>query len=242
MDTFKDNTPPDHSNGRGPDHGKPKPPETYKFRIDKADYEIENPAPTGRDLLILAGKNPPDRFQIFQRGKGGELQPVKLDDTVDLREPGVERFVTLPLDQTEGETQEVPPRRDFHLSENDTETLDRLGLRWETIRDGGMAAVVIRDYPIPSGYNYAVADIHLRIDPGYPDTQLDMVYVTPALARTDGQPIGALCMEGFAGTTWQRWSRHRTGANPWRPGVDDVGTHLALVDHWFSREFIRAAA
>jgi hypothetical protein len=237
-----ENAPPDHSNGRGGDHGKPKLPVTYKVQIDKSQYEIENPDPTGRDLLILAGKNPPDRFQIFQRGKEGALQPIELDDTVDLRKPGVERFVTLPLDQTEGETQEVPPRRDFHLSENDTNILDRLGLRWETIRDGGVAAVVIRNYPIPPGYNHSVADIHLRIDPAYPDTQLDMVYVSPALARADGRAIGTLSMKTFAGTTWQRWSRHRTTTNPWRPGVDDIGTHLALVDHWFSREFTKAAA
>jgi hypothetical protein len=74
----------------------------YRIQIDKPFYEIDNPTPTGRELLVLAGKTPPEQFAIYQKIKGGQPVRIELDKTVDLREPGVERFVTLPLDQTEG--------------------------------------------------------------------------------------------------------------------------------------------
>ena len=79
------------------------------------------------------------------------------------------------------------------------------------------------------------------IPDNYSDSQIDMVYFNPHLARADGRAIGALATQTIAGVSWQRWSRHRTGANPWRPGVDDVASHLALVDEWLRREFSKAA-
>lgn len=78
-------------------------PQVFKIQIDKLPLlETSNPTPTGRDLLILAGKNPPEQYAIYLKAKGGQPRRIGLTDTVDLREPGVERFVTLPLDQTEG--------------------------------------------------------------------------------------------------------------------------------------------
>ena len=74
----------------------------YKIQIDKPFFEIFNPTPTGRELLVLAGKIPPEQFALYQKIKGGQPKRIDLDKPVDLREPGVERFVTLPLDQTEG--------------------------------------------------------------------------------------------------------------------------------------------
>lgn len=77
-------------------------PQSFKIQIDKPFFVTENPTPTGRDLLTLAGKTPPEQFAIYQKVKGGQPKRIGLDEKVDLREPGVERFVTLPLDQTEG--------------------------------------------------------------------------------------------------------------------------------------------
>jgi hypothetical protein len=66
-----------------------------------------------------------------------------------------------------------------------------------------------------------------------------MVYVYPPMARADGRGIGALTGMIIDGRPYQRWSRHRTNENPWRPGVDDIAAHLALVEEWFAREFRR---
>jgi hypothetical protein len=77
-------------------------PRTYKIQIDKQFFEVRNPTPTGQERLVLAGKVPPDQFAIYLKEKGSQPQRIPPHETVDLRKPGVERFVTLPLDQTEG--------------------------------------------------------------------------------------------------------------------------------------------
>lgn len=74
----------------------------YRIRIDRERFVVEEPCLSGRELLTLAGKCPPDSFQIFQKIRGGELEPIELDEKADFTRRGVERFVTLPLDQTEG--------------------------------------------------------------------------------------------------------------------------------------------
>ncbi|MBF0333385.1 MAG: multiubiquitin domain-containing protein [Alphaproteobacteria bacterium] len=217
---------------------------SYKYRVDKIGLTSPARILTGRDVLIAAGKNPPERYQLLIK-KGAELEPIGLDHPVDLASPGIERFVSLALDQTEGETlgaehsallQTAAPRRQVPMLPEDEAYLDSLGLRWETVREGRIARVVIYDYPVPPGYDRAVVDVNVRIEPAYPDVQIDMVYVHPALARCDGRTISGLADDQFDGKRWQRWSRHRTSQNPWRPGVDDLSSHMALVNHWFSRE------
>ncbi len=74
----------------------------YRIRIDRERFVVLEPCHTGRELLTLAGKCPPEKFQIFEKHRGGKLEPIGLDEKADFSRPGVERFVTLPLDQTEG--------------------------------------------------------------------------------------------------------------------------------------------
>lgn len=86
----------------GRSNRKPPPAKRYRIRIDKQHYVVDVPSMTGRQLLLLAGKTPPDRWTISQKFHGGRTQPIGLDDAVDFTAPGVERFMTLPLDQNEG--------------------------------------------------------------------------------------------------------------------------------------------
>lgn len=86
----------------GKSNRRPPKAKRYRIRIDKERYVVEEPSMTGRELLILAGKNPPERYAISQKFHGGHTQPIALDEAVDFTAPGVERFMTLPLDQTEG--------------------------------------------------------------------------------------------------------------------------------------------
>lgn len=127
-------------------------------------------------------------------------------------------------------------RREFTLSEEDHDWLDGLGLPYELVREGAVLRVVIGAWPVPDGYNERHVAVNVRLDPGYPDAQIDMAYFYPPLARRDGRPIGAVTTEPFDGKVWQRWSRHRTPANPWRPGIDNLATHFALVEDWLARE------
>lgn len=81
---------------------KPPKAKQYRIKIDKTKYTVSVPAMTGREILVMAGKNPPERFQLNQKFKGGRVEPVQLDQEVDFTQPGVEKFMTVPLDQNEG--------------------------------------------------------------------------------------------------------------------------------------------
>lgn len=202
----------------------------YKLQIGKQMHEVETPELTGAQILELAGKSN-EQSVIYQKLKGGGRAVINLDGVVDLREPGVEKFVIVPVDQTEG----YSSRNDFLLPPDDVEFLNLSGLRWETSLDGTIRRVVIYDYPICTGYNYETVDLNLRVGTNYPDEQIDMVYFYPHLERLDGRPIKALAQDTFDGKVWQRWSRHRTGKNPWKPGEDDISTHLICVNEWLKR-------
>jgi hypothetical protein len=128
-------------------------------------------------------------------------------------------------------------RRQFSLPEADETFLNSLGLLWEAIIENSVRWLLLHEYPVPSGYNHDSVMLAIRIETGYPEAQLDMVYFYPPLARLDHVAIGALSTQSLDGKTFQRWSRHRTGVNPWRPGEDDLSTHLALVNDWLEREF-----
>ncbi len=74
----------------------------YQIRIDKIKYVVHVESMTGRELLTLAGKIPVEKYRLDQKMKGGHTRKIELDQIVSFVEPGVERFMTLPLDQTEG--------------------------------------------------------------------------------------------------------------------------------------------
>lgn len=129
-------------------------------------------------------------------------------------------------------------RRDFDLLPEDAQFLDDYGLPWETISDGSLW-VLIHQFPSQhEGYNHSTVTIAIRLETGYPNVELNMVYIHPALARKDGKPIGATdATQGILGVTYQRWSRHRTPQNPWRLGQDGIGSHIFLIEDWLVREF-----
>ena len=128
-------------------------------------------------------------------------------------------------------------RRQFSLLEADETFLESLGLPWEAIAENNVRWVLLHGYPVPPGYNHDRVVVAIRVETGYPEAQLDMVYFYPPLARLDGVAIGALSTQPLGGKLFQRWSRHRTGVNPWRPGEDDLSTHLSLIEDWLEREF-----
>lgn len=128
-------------------------------------------------------------------------------------------------------------RRDFDLLPQDQKFLDDYGLVWETILDGSQW-LLIHNFPVPQGYTHLLVTVAIRLETGYPDTALDMVYFYPPLARKDGRKIGATeGTQAIHGNTYQRWSRHRTAQNPWNPKKDSVATHVFLIEDWLEREF-----
>jgi hypothetical protein len=132
-------------------------------------------------------------------------------------------------------------KSDFQLPEEDMIFLNGMGLPWETVNDQGMQWVIIHDYPVAYGFNHQNVSVAIKIETGYPRAPLDMAYFHPALQRIDGKVINAISGQQIDGKQYQRWSRHRTPQNPWREGIDDLATHLALVSFWFEQEFIKQA-
>ncbi len=82
---------------------RPVPPgHHYIIMVDRQQFKVQCECMTGREILILAGKTPPERFQLNQRFKGGKVVRINYDQKVCFTEPGIEKFMTIPLDQTEG--------------------------------------------------------------------------------------------------------------------------------------------
>ena len=128
-------------------------------------------------------------------------------------------------------------RRQFDLLPQDEEFLGEYGHPWETIVDGSQW-VLIHEFSTHKGYNHPRVTAAIRMETGYPNTELNMVYFFPALARKDGEPIGATqATQVIDGKKYQRWSRHRTAQNPWRVGLDHLDTHVILIEDWLVREF-----
>lgn len=216
--------------------GKPPKARRYRIRVDREKYTVEVPEMTGRQILELAKKLPPENWLLNQKLKGGHVKAIGLTEVVDFRTPGIERFMTLPKDQNEGLS---TPRRQFQLPEADVEGLDAAGFQWETIGAGG-GWLLVHGYDLPGGYNVNAASVAVQIPGGYPTTPLDMVFFSPVLSRQDGRPIPATqAIVQIDGTNWQRWSRHYSPVHPWIPGEYNVITHLALARHWLERELQR---
>lgn len=74
----------------------------YLIKVDKKKYPVDVESMTGKEILELAGKLPAENFQLRQKMKGGTVNKIGLNERVDFTEPGVEKFMTIPLDQMEG--------------------------------------------------------------------------------------------------------------------------------------------
>lgn len=73
----------------------------YRIRIDKQKYTVHTAHMTGAEILAQAGKTP-QGFGLQQKIHGGAVKTIKPTDVVDFTTPGIERFMTLPLDQNDG--------------------------------------------------------------------------------------------------------------------------------------------
>jgi hypothetical protein len=74
----------------------------YRIRINGEPYVLHEPRPTGREILTVAGLLPTENYTLRIKLAGEKPRKVELDERVDLRHPGVEKFKALPRDQTEG--------------------------------------------------------------------------------------------------------------------------------------------
>ncbi|MCW3109111.1 MAG: hypothetical protein JWQ09_3617 [Segetibacter sp.] len=208
------------------------PARKYKLKIDKLYYEFGEPIVTAKELLSKAGKNPPEKYDLF-KVLSSNPQPKKIGDlsaSIDLREKCLVRFVTLPKEQQDGRGSRVS----FSLPAEDIEFLESANVEWEAINQGNRW-LILHNYPVPEGYNVSTVDAALLIPPSYPAAEIDMAYFFPSLQTLSGRPIPATSYQVIDNKQFQRWSRHRKPGD-WRPGLDNVSTHLLLINNWFEKE------
>lgn len=74
----------------------------YKIKVNGDPFVVHDRYITGREVLELAGLTPPKDYTLRVTVAGQRPKKVDLDEKVDLRQPGIEKFKALPRDQTEG--------------------------------------------------------------------------------------------------------------------------------------------
>ncbi len=81
-----------------------KPPRCrgYLIRVNGTGYVVNSGYISGLDVLKLAGLVPAESYTLRVKKAGQRPEKIELDEIVDLRCPGIEKFKALPKDQTEG--------------------------------------------------------------------------------------------------------------------------------------------
>ena len=78
-----------NQNDRPPPKGQ-----KYRIRIDREKYQVEEEKITGAAILALVNKTP-EEWALNQKEKGGKRERIEANDTVNVAQPGVERFETV---------------------------------------------------------------------------------------------------------------------------------------------------
>lgn len=196
-------------------------------------FEWDKPNVTVREALERAGYSLAQKWILTLKTGGKPKQSVGLDDIIDLTHPGLERLRVLKGAVNNGDS--ALPRREFELLPKDHAYLDGLGLKWETVNQSEGRWLLLKNYPLPTGYNQKACTLAIAIPENYPAAKLDMFYCSPHLSRTDNKPIEATQAEqSIDGVRFQRWSRHPTA--PWNADTDSIRTHMGLVDESIYRE------
>ncbi|MCE7995009.1 MAG: hypothetical protein HEP71_23730 [Roseivirga sp.] len=203
----------------------------YIIKINTKRFTVSEEKMTGRQILALIGATPESHF-LRQRTKGGK-KLIAADQEVDFTECGIERFIAQQRNCDEGFVSD----ESFRLPEEDELFLKNLGLPAEIIKEGATRWLIIKGYLLPEGYTSSKADVAILLHPQYPQVQLDMIYIHPAIQRVDRKLIRQLSNQIIGGRTFQRWSRHRNRGNPWIPGDDNISTHLDLMMDCLKAEF-----
>lgn len=188
----------------------------FKFKIDDKDLEWPRACISGFVLRKLADL--PENYNLWQEIPGQQDRKIADSDVINLDAKGVERFISLIDQTTEGDT----------LPSFDQTFLVDHGYQFDVVQEGRETGIILKSLELPEGkFNVEAADILVLLPAGYPDCAPDMFYAYPHLTLASGQvPKACTVQHTFAGRVWQRWSRHN---NAWRPGIDGLRTMVARI-------------
>lgn len=196
---------------------------SFNFTIEERQMSWGKSLISGKALRNLADVD--ERYTIYLEVRGGHDRPIADLDLVDLSGKGIERFITVIRETTEGLVA---------LPSTDRRFLDDHGLVYEIIGEAGSSGVVIKDFPLPPGkFDRDIVDVMIQLPAGYPDASVDMFYTSPwiKLKSTGAYAKCADVAQQFAGKNWQRWSRHAD----WRAGIDGIRTMVTRATLAFEK-------
>lgn len=114
----------------------------------------------------------------------------------------------------------------FELPDDDVGFLENeFKGKWQTIISDTERGIIVKKYSLSEGYNQSEVEMMILIPQDYPMAALDMFYLLPGIAKTNGSDIKALNNEEHFGKQWQRWSRHYT----WEAGIHNIATHFHSI-------------
>ena len=113
---------------------------TFRLMVDTADLEWPKPIISGHVLKSLAKL--PEGYDLYQEVRGGKGHDRLIEDCdlVNLDDPGLERFISVEAETTEGRAQ-LPSQDDAYLLAE--------GLEHEIISEGGQTGVVLKAFRCP---------------------------------------------------------------------------------------------
>lgn len=68
----------------------------YRIKVNKEVLSSDNRTISGSEILKIAGYEPVEDFDLYQKMQGKEYEPIQLDEQVNLDEPGIEKFKAAP--------------------------------------------------------------------------------------------------------------------------------------------------
>lgn len=208
-----------------------------KWKLNVQGVVIEHDAPTiiARDAIMKAGLDA-DASWIIVLKTSADRKQIGIEDLIDLTLPGIEKLRLTPKEINNGEVVEACQQA-FDLLPADVAGLEARGIEWCAVVDAGRRWLLLCDFALPDGYQSETATIAVEVPTTYNAAELDMFYCNPSLSLTSGQAIPQTqVQQEIQGATYQRWSRHRGPTSRWRPGVDNVLSHLALIEECLLRE------
>lgn len=89
--------------------------------------------------------------------------------------------------------------------------------------------LLIKQWPLPAGWNKKSTEVLVLIPPGYPVTPPDSFYTEPDLCLAGGgQPGNTAQGHSVNGRSW-RWFSYHVEAGDWRPHADLLQGHNLLT-------------
>lgn len=117
----------------------------------------------------------------------------------------------------------LPPRLERELKELQQSSIV------EVHEDPSFVNLILKDFPLGSGFNMPSADLLIRVPLSYPDSGPDMFWTDPRVLLQNGQePQAANVRERYLERDWRRFSWHRSR---WDSVRDNLFSYLEFIRH-----------